>query len=81
MGNYGGIAATGGVAHRQWHRSLIGMLGPALLLLSWYPWFKYGWSAKLTYAALALMVAVSVWDLWLPAHRRCNDDRCDRLSA
>lgn len=76
-----GLNALGWFAHRQWHRSLLGMLGPALLLLSLYPWFKYGWSAKVTYAALALMVVVSVWDLWSPANRRCEDNHCDRVSA
>ncbi len=75
------INALGWLSHRQWHRSLIGMLGPALLLLSLYPWFQYAWSAKVTYAALALMVAVSVWDLWSPASRRCEDRHCDRASA
>lgn len=76
-----GLNALGWVAHRQWHRSLIGMLGPTLLLLSLYPWFQYGWSAKVTYAALALMVAVSVWDLWSPASRHCEDSHCGRTSA
>ncbi|MFP5305176.1 MAG: MerC family mercury resistance protein, partial [Gammaproteobacteria bacterium] len=73
--------ALGGFAHRQWHRSLLGMAGPALLLLSLYPWFRYGWSSYVTYAALALMVAVSVWDLVSPAHRRCDEARCDRIST
>jgi len=59
-------------SHRQWHRSLLGMLGPALLLLSLYPWFQYAWSAYVTYSALALMLAVSVWDLAWPANRRCE---------
>lgn len=76
-----GLNALGWLAHRQWKRSLLGMLGPALLLLSLYPWFRYGWSAKVTYTALALMVAVSVWDLWSPASRHCKDERCDRVSA
>ena len=61
-------------SHRQWHRSLLGMIGPVLLLLSLYPWFKYGWSTYVTYSALALMVAVSLWDLFSPANKRCNDE-------
>ncbi len=53
----------GWFAHRQWHRSLLGMIGPVLLLLSLYPWFKYGWSSNVTYAALGMMFVVSIWDL------------------
>lgn len=63
-------------SHRQWHRSLLGMLGPVLLLLSLYPWFQYAWSTYVTYSALALMVAVSIWDLAWPANRRCEPEYC-----
>jgi mercuric ion transport protein len=68
------LQALGWLAHRQWQRSLVGALGPALLLLSLYPWFKYGWSTQVTYAALGLMIGVSVWDVLAPAHRRCSED-------
>lgn len=61
----------GWFSHRQWHRSLLGMAGPILLLLSLYPWFQYGWSTYVTYSALALMVAVSLWDIFSPANKRC----------
>ncbi|MDQ7049493.1 MAG: organomercurial transporter MerC [Enterobacterales bacterium] len=61
------------INHRQWHRSLMGMIGPILLLLSLYPFFQYGWSAKVTYTALALMIAVSIWDIISPAHRKCDN--------
>lgn len=74
------LNALGWLAHRQWHRSLLGMLGPVFLLLSLYPWFQYGWSAKVTYAGLALMVAVSVWDLVSPTNRRCDDAQCDQAA-
>ncbi len=67
------IHALGWVAHRQWRRSLLGMIGPVLLLLSLYPWFRYRWSTYVTYAALGLMVAVSILDLLSPASRRCDD--------
>jgi mercuric ion transport protein len=65
------VNALGWLNHKQWHRSLIGMFGPILLLLSLYPFFQYGWSAKVTYSALAIMIAVSIWDMVSPAHRRC----------
>lgn len=71
------INALGWLSHRQWRRSVLGMLGPAFLLLSLYPWFKYGWSSYVTYSALGLMVAVSIWDLVSPAHRRCGPETCE----
>lgn len=71
------LNALGWFSHRQWHRSLLGMLGPTVLLLSLYPWFKYGWSSFVTYTGLGLMVAVSIWDLVSPASRRCDPQHCE----
>jgi len=70
------INALGWFSHKQWLRSLLGMLGPVLLLLSLYPWFQYGWSAYVTYSALGLMVVVSIGDFTYPANRRCDDESC-----
>lgn len=67
------INALGWFSHKQWHRSLLGVSGPVLLLLSLYPLFQYRWSAYLTYSALALMVAVSLWDIFSPASKHCDD--------
>lgn len=64
----------GWFSHRQWHRSLLGIAGPTLLLLSLYPWFQYGWSTYVTYLALALMVAVSLWDIFSAANKRCDEN-------
>lgn len=69
--------ALGWFAHRQWHRSLIGMAGPILILLSLYPWFMYPWFKLPLFAGLFLMVAVAIWDLTSPAHRRCDVSCCD----
>jgi len=69
--------ALGWISHRQWHRSIIGMVGPVIVLLSMYPWFKYGWSTWTLYGGLALMLAVAIWDLISPAHRRCVPDGCE----
>lgn len=71
------INALGWISHRQWHRSLLGMLGPTILLLSLYPWFQYGWSSYATYTGIGLMIAVSIWDLVSPATRRCDPDGCE----
>lgn len=69
--------ALGWLSHRQWQRSALGMLGPTLVLATLYPLWHYGWSTYLLYAGLALMVAVSIWDLAAPAHRRCEPASCE----
>jgi len=66
------VNGLGWFNHRQWHRALIGITGPFFLLLSLYPFFPYAWSIYFTYSALALMIAVSIWDIFSPAHRRCE---------
>ncbi len=70
------INSLGWLSHKQWHRSVLGILGPTLLLLSLYPLFHYGWSTYVTYSALALMVAVSIWDIAAPANHRCDEESC-----
>lgn len=72
-----GANALGWLSHRQWQRSLTGMVGPVIVLLSLYPWFQYGWSTETLYAGLALMLVVAVWDLVSPAHRRCGPEGCE----
>ncbi len=70
------VNALGWFAHKQWFRSLLGMVGPSLLLLSLYPWFQYDWSTYVTYLSLVLMVAISIGDFIYPANKRCNDETC-----
>jgi len=72
-----GANALGWLSHHQWHRSLAGMIGPAIVLLSLFPWFQYGWSTWTLYGGLALMLGVAIWDLLSPAHRRCGTDSCE----
>lgn len=71
------INVLGWFSHKQWHRCLLGASGPLLLLLSLYPLFQYRWSAYVTYSALALMVAVSLWDIFSRANKRCDDESCE----
>jgi len=66
------VNALGYFSHKQLVRSLLGMVGPVLLLLSLYPWFQYAWSTYVTYSALGLMVVVSLGDFFYPANRRCD---------
>ena len=67
----------GWFAHHQWHRSLIGIIGPTIVLLSRYPWFQYSWRSLTLYGGLFLMFIVAVWDLASPAHKSCNQDGCE----
>ncbi len=70
------INALGWFSHHQWFRTLLGITGPVILLLSLYPWFQYGWSSYATYGGIGLMLLVSIWDLVSPANRHCDDDNC-----
>lgn len=72
-----GANALGWISHRQWHRSLAGMVGPVIVLLSLYPWFPYAWSTWTLYGGLAVMLGVATWDLLAPARRRCGPEGCD----
>ena len=66
----------GWLSHRQWRRSLLGVIGPILVLLSVFdPIFKnYAWSIYLTYTGLALMFVFAIWDMVSPANRRCDEN-------
>jgi len=70
------INALGYLSHKQILRSLLGMIGPVLLLLSLYPFFQYAWSTYVTYSALGIMVAASIFDFIYPANKRCDDESC-----
>jgi len=69
--------ALGWLRHRQWHRSLLGMVGPATVLAAMLLFFGDWWTARLLYAGLALMVATSLWDLFRPANKRCAANGCE----
>jgi len=73
--------ALGWFSHRQLHRSLIGMAGPTLVLLSLYPWFMYPWFKLTLFAGLILMVIVAIWDLMWPSHRRCEIKECKNIEV
>jgi len=65
--------ALGWFSHRQWHRSVLGMIGPAIIVLV----ASFTVAEKLLYVGLATMVAVPVWDFVSPANRRCGPDGCE----
>jgi len=73
--------ALGWFSHHQWHRSLLGMAGPTLVLLSLYPWFMYPWFKVTLFAGLILMVIVAIWDMISPSHHRCEIKNCNKLEG
>ena len=58
--------------HRIWYRALAGVAGPAMVLLTMYPLWSYGWSTYLLYVGIGLMLVVSIWDIFSPAHKVCS---------
>ena len=58
--------------HRQWYRSFVGVIGPIAILLILNIWFVTYWRTDAIYAALGLMVVVSIWDIFWPANRQCT---------
>jgi len=70
--------AIGWLNHRQWRRTALGLIGPALVLTAVFVMRAYGErSGWLLYPGLAVMMAVSIWDLFSPAQRVCATDTCD----
>jgi mercuric ion transport protein len=61
--------------HRQWYRSVLGVIGPIAILLILNFWFATYWRTDAIYAALGLMVAVSIWDIFWPANRHCVTEK------
>lgn len=57
--------------HKIWYRTLAGIAGPTMVLLTMYPLWQYGWSTYLLYTGIALMMIVSLWDIFSPAHKVC----------
>lgn len=69
--------ALGWLRHRQWHRSKLGMIGPAIVIAGALWLLGTAWMRPLVYTGIALMVGVSIWDLVSPANRRCGPDGCE----
>lgn len=61
--------------HRQWYRTLLGIIGPIAILLILNFWFATYWRNDVIYSALGLMVAVSIWDIFWPGNRHCVPTR------
>jgi mercuric ion transport protein len=79
---FAGIAlfanTIGWLNHRQWRRTVPGLIGPVLVLTAVFVMRAYGErSGWLLYPGLAVMLAVSIWDLFSPAKHVCATDTCD----
>ena len=61
--------ALGWLRHRQWHRSLLGRIGPAIVLAALLLFPGQEWFPELLYTGLACMVGVS---LWISSRRRAS---------
>ena len=80
---FAGIAlfanAVGWLNHRQWRRTVPGLIGPVLVLMAVFVMRAYGeHSGWLLYPGFAVMLSVSIWDLFSPAKRVCATDTCDQ---
>ncbi|HHT8904060.1 MULTISPECIES: MerC family mercury resistance protein [Burkholderia cepacia complex] len=74
--------AVGWLKHRQWRRTVPGLIGPLLVLAAVFVMRAYGErSGWLLYPGLAIMVATSLWDLFSPAQRVCATDTCDSCTG
>lgn len=58
--------------HRQWYRTLMGVIGPIAILLILNFWFATYWRTDAIYTAMGLMVAVSIWDIFWPGNKHCK---------
>ncbi len=64
----------GWFGHRQWLRTLLGVAGPLLVLITRYLLWSYSWRNTAIYIGLAMMLIFAVWDLFAPGHRRCTTE-------
>jgi len=60
-----------GIRQRRWLRLGLSVAGPLMVLATLYLFWSAAWSTDMFYAGLALMLAVSLWDLVSPARRQC----------
>lgn len=66
--------AWGWLRHRQWHRTVLGLIGPSIVIVDTVWLMGHWWTDDVLYAGLAIMAGVSIWDLLSPPHRVCAPD-------
>jgi mercuric ion transport protein len=57
--------------HRRHFRGALGVAGPLMVLATLYLFWTDDWSTYMFYFALALMLAISLWDYFDPPKRVC----------
>lgn len=62
-------------SHKQHLRGMLGVAGPIMVLATLYLFWADSWSKYMFYIALALMLAVALWDLVSPAHKTCSQTK------
>ena len=69
---------AGWFSHRQWLRTLLGSMGPVLVLIGVFGlthhFLAKDFARGIFYTGLVVMVLASIWDLINPANRRCDTD-------
>jgi len=63
------------VFHKQHIRGLLGIAGPLMVLATLYLFWTDSWSTYMFYVALALMLAVALWDFVSPPHKACSTSK------
>jgi len=64
-------------SHKVWYRTLAGVTGPIMVLLTMGPLWPYNWSTYLLYGGIALMLVVSIWDIVRPPKKVCRSCEVD----
>ena len=59
-------------SHKIWYRTLAGIAGPIMVLLTMFPLWAYNWSTYLLYTGIGLMIIVSIWDIVSPPEKFCH---------
>ena len=59
------------ISHKIWHRTLLGITGPTMVLLTMYPLWSYNWSTYLFYTGIVMMLIVALWDIFSPPKNIC----------
>lgn len=76
---FAGIALAANIfsffSHHIWYRLLAGIAGPSMVLATLYLFWTDSWSTDMFYAGLAVMFAVSIWDIVSPPGKVCAS--CD----
>ena len=69
---------AGWFSHRQWFRTLLGSIGPVLVLIGVFGlthhFLAKDFARGIFYTGLVVMVLAAIWDLINPANRRCATD-------